>query len=118
MECQIVNSVRYIDMLKRFKAFLLQRRADIDTQWFMQDGTTAHTASASRQWLRENFAERVVSLKTDFVCPPYSPDLNPLNFFLWGYLKDSVYTDKTNYIEELKNAIIRHIIYEKSRRRC
>ena len=67
MECQIVNSGRYIDILKRFKASLLRRRDDIDSQWFMQDGATAHTALASRQWLRENFAERVISLKTDFV---------------------------------------------------
>ena len=107
--CQTVNSVRYIDMLKRFKASLLQRRADIDTQWFMQDGATAHTALASRQWLRENFEERVVSLKTDFEWAPYSPDINPLDFFLWGYLKDCVHSDKPNTIEEFKNSIIHHM---------
>ena len=109
MECQIVNSGRYIDILKIFKASLLRRRDDIDSQWFMQDGATAHTALASRQWLRENFAERVISLKTDFVWAPYSPDLNPLDFFLWGYLKDCVYSETPQTIQELKNTIIRHI---------
>ena len=74
----------------------------------MQDGATAHTALASKQWLNDKFAERVISLKTDFVWAPYSPDLNPLDFFLWGYLKDCVYRDTPHSIEELKNAIILH----------
>ena len=47
--------------------------------------------------------------KTDVVWTSYSPDHNPMDFFLWGYLKDCVYTEKPQTIEELKNANNRHI---------
>lgn len=36
---------------------------------------------------------------------PYSPDLNPCDFFLWGYLKDQVYRRKPRSIEEVKEAV-------------
>jgi len=36
---------------------------------------------------------------------PHSPDLNPLDFFLWGYVKSKVYEKKPKSIEELKMKI-------------
>ena len=35
--------------------------------------------------------------------PPRSPDLTPMDFFLWGYIKKLVYTKDLN---QLKNAIV------------
>ena len=37
--------------------------------------------------------------------PARSPDLTPMDFFLWGYLKDKVYAAKPATIEDLKNEI-------------
>ena len=37
---------------------------------------------------------------------PYSPDLNPLDFIFWSYLKDKVYKNNPKTLSELKNAII------------
>ena len=37
--------------------------------------------------------------------PARSPDLTPLDFYLWGYLKSKVYFDKPESLEELKNRI-------------
>ncbi|XP_025018119.1 uncharacterized protein LOC112539619 [Tetranychus urticae] len=37
--------------------------------------------------------------------PPYSPDLNPCDYFLWGYVKDKVYATQIDNIEQLKAAI-------------
>ncbi|GFS63633.1 uncharacterized protein TNCV_1961891 [Trichonephila clavipes] len=37
--------------------------------------------------------------------PPRSPDLTPLEFFLWGYVKDNVYGIQVNSLEELKQNI-------------
>jgi hypothetical protein len=34
-----------------------------------------------------------------------SPDLNPPDFYLWGYLKDNVYENNPQTIGELKAAI-------------
>ena len=41
--------------------------------------------------------------------PPYSPDLNPCDFFLWGYLKDRVYRGNPQTIDALKEAITSEI---------
>ena len=73
--------------------------------WFQQDGASSHTSYFSRDWLKEHFGSRVISLKTDFEWPPYSPDLSPPDFYLWGFLKDRVYTTKPRTISELKENI-------------
>ena len=73
------------------------------------DGAPPHTAKESRQWLAANFGDRVISFKTDFVWAPYSPDLNPLDFFLWGHLKDMVYRECPQTIQELNDLIVDNI---------
>ena len=40
---------------------------------------------------------------TDF--PPRSHDLTPLDFYLWGTLKNTVYTTKPQTLEELRDKI-------------
>ena len=37
--------------------------------------------------------------------PARSPDLTPMDFFFWGYLKDKVYAAKPETIEGLKEEI-------------
>ena len=37
--------------------------------------------------------------------PPRSPDLTPLDFFLWGYVKNIVYQVKINSLQHLKARI-------------
>ena len=41
----------------------------------------------------------------DIHCPSRSFDLTPVDFFLWGYLKDRVYVGKPQTTEELKQSI-------------
>lgn len=38
-------------------------------------------------------------------CPPRSPDLTPLDFFVWGFIKEKVYTTPVNTLDELHNRI-------------
>ena len=52
-----------------------------------------------------NFGTRVISLKTEFEWAPYSLDLSPPDFFLWGYLKYRAYTNKSTNITELKENV-------------
>ncbi len=40
---------------------------------------------------------------------PRSPDLMPLDFFLWGYIKTKVYKTKVNDIADLKERIEQEI---------
>jgi hypothetical protein len=53
---------------------------EITHYWFQQDGATAHTAKKSMKILNEIFGERVISRN---LRPPRSPDLTPLDFYLW-----------------------------------
>ena len=46
-----------------------------------------------------------ISRNRDYNWPPRSYDLTPLDFFLWGYVKDKVYADTPQSIEELKEKI-------------
>ena len=41
--------------------------------------------------------------------PPRSPDLNPCDYFLWGYLKSKVYKPLPKTLDDLKENITREI---------
>ena len=38
--------------------------------------------------------------------PPRSPDLTPLDFFAWGFVKEKVYQQKISNLTELKHRIL------------
>ena len=101
-----VTKERYVEVLKTFKSELQTLYPSLVSKfWFQQDGASSHTSNLSRDWRKENFGGRVISLKTDFERASNSPDLSPPDFFLWGYLKDRVYAGKPRTITELKEAI-------------
>ena len=52
-----------------------------------------------------SFPNRGIGLDHDTECPPRSPDLNPQDFFLWGYLKVRVYITHRASIQDLENRI-------------
>lgn len=70
--------------------------------WLQQDGATAHTAMSTTIFSDGIFADRITSRG---VWPAQSPDLNPLDFFLWGYLQSIMYEGNYKTLEELKEAI-------------
>ena len=100
-----VNQENYRHVIKKFTACLRGRRFDLKKLWFQQDGTTPHTAVETRKLLSEKSEDRLISLKAFHIWAPHSPDLSPLDFFLWGYAKDNVYKNKPTSISELKQEI-------------
>lgn len=96
-----VNSNRYVSMLQDFFLPRLDEM-DLGDIWFQQDGATAHTSRASMAVLRDHFPERLISLRGDLQWPARSPDLSPCDFFLWGFLKSRVYTNRPRTLEDLK----------------
>ena len=71
---------------------------DIGNIWFQEDGATCHTAEATIDVLRPVFKDRIISRRADVVWPPRSCDLTPLDYYIWGALKDKCYTDKPETI--------------------
>ena len=65
--------------------------------WFQQDTATCHTADATFNALRPVFEDLVIS-RRDRIWPPWSCDLTPLDYYLWG-------ADKPETIDTLKDNI-------------
>lgn len=84
---------------------------DLRDHHFQQDGAPPHTTRENLELSRENFGPRVIARRfpdlfsEGLAWPPYSPDLSPLDFFLWGYVKDKVYKNNPKTISELKTAV-------------
>ena len=62
----------------------------------MQDGATAHHTKEVFEAIYNVYGNRVIGLgypkfaHGGIEWPPYSPDLKPCDFFLWGTLKITV----------------------------
>ena len=91
-------------MLNRF-LFTKIEEEDTGNIWFQQDGATCHTAEATLDVLRPVFEDRIIRRRADAVCPPRSCDLKPLDYYLWGAVKDMCYADKPKIIDALKDSI-------------
>lgn len=77
--------------------------------WFQQDGAPPHYAVAVRNFLNTTFPQRWIGRRGPVEWPARSPDLNPLDFFLWGYLKSKVYFNRPGNIPQLQDRIRQEI---------
>jgi len=74
--------------------------------WFQQDGAPTHFSLEARNILNNVFTNRWIGRRGTIEWPPRSPDLNPLDFFYWGYLKTKVYETRFENLEELREEIV------------
>ena len=58
---------------------------------FQHDGAPPHFFRPVREYLDEIFPNRWIGRNGPVRWPARSPDLNPLDFFLWGHVKSVVY---------------------------
>lgn len=73
--------------------------------WFMHDGAPPHFSRLARNYLDMQFGHRWIGRGGPVAWPPRSPDLNPLDFYLWGHLKTLVYSEPVNNAAELRERI-------------
>lgn len=76
-----------------------------DRIWFQQDGAPPHFGVNVRRYLDDIFPDRWIGRRGAIEWPPRSPDLTPLDYFLWGYVKERVYQNKPDNIDALKEKI-------------
>jgi len=55
--------------------------------------------------LNERFPDALIGRGGPIPWSHRSPDLSPLEFFLWGYIKNIVYTEKIRNIQHLQERI-------------
>ena len=70
---------------------------------FQQDGAPAHSACQAQEWLEQNCPDFI---KKD-EWPPNSPDLNPLDYFVWSAMLQSYerFSPKPATVAELKTVL-------------
>ena len=73
--------------------------------FFQQDGAPLHYHHDAQSYLNKIFPNKWIGRRGFVEYPPCSLYLTPLDFFLWGYLKDEVYATKPATIAELRDAI-------------
>ncbi|GFY10386.1 hypothetical protein TNCV_2630631 [Trichonephila clavipes] len=67
------------------------------------------TDRATIHLLKDTFGDRLISRFGPVNCLPRSCDLTPLDYFLWCYVKPSVYADKPQTLDHLEDNIRRVI---------
>lgn len=99
-----INQQYYKDEV--LKKFLLPEAKKIygdDYYCFQQDSAPAHAAKSVQDWCKANLPDFI----TKDEWPPSSPDLNPLDFCIWGYMLSHLSFKNINSIESFKKAILK-----------
>lgn len=100
----------YLDNILPEVDELLQHfpRNALDNIIWQQDGAPPHNALQVREHLNNQFPVWIGNAGT-IRWPPNSPDLNPLDGFLWGYLKEIVNSSQNNQIQNIRNKVQQEI---------
>lgn len=70
---------------------------------FQQDSAPAHKAKVNQEWLRSNSPDFISTQEW----PASSPDLNPLDYFVWGKLQAIVNSKQHRSLESLERTLLR-----------
>ena len=97
-----VSAESYLCILRSF-LIPSRRRELLNRVPFQRDGAAPRTAQKVLNYLLERFQEKFISFKTDTIWPPHSPDLDHLDCFLWGHLKQQMKGRTWDNMDDLKN---------------
>src|SRR5215510_5312182 len=105
-QIQTVTHVRRFKMLNVFdvvQIHTLLENVPLQTRqiYYQHDGAPPHFSQVIRQYLDHKFPNRWIGLGGTQNWPPRSPDLNQLDYHVWGYIKAMGYEHKLNTREEL-----------------
>ncbi len=94
------RSLPQFTVMKKFSKF-----------WFQPDGIKAHTADLTLDLVETHFKKRVILnhfplKKRGLELAAIQPDLSPLDYFLWGYVRDQCYANRLSMISALRKNII------------
>lgn len=102
-----LNGPMYLNFLRNELPQLLEaveegRREGII---FQQDGAPPHFSLDVRRWLNATYTTWI-GRGGVVAWPARSPDLSPMDFFVWGYMKSLVYASPVRTEQELLNRIM------------
>ncbi|KAL1454591.1 hypothetical protein WDU94_010811 [Cyamophila willieti] len=105
----ILDGEGYLDFLQNELPIMLENipldvRRDMI---FQHDGCPAHGTNRVKRHVQQMF-RLIIALRGGTIpWPPRSPDLTPLDYFLWGYSKDLVYNNQApiESVDEVKRSV-------------
>lgn len=102
-----LNGPRYIEFLTEALADCLEDvpLAHRQELYFQHDGAPPHNSGHVADLLQIYFPNKWIANNGPIMWPARSPDLTPLDFFLWGYVKNEVYKQKYASINELREQV-------------
>ena len=103
-----VTSEHYLHFLKNelvglLEEVSLQKRKEM---WIQHDGAPLHFGKQVTAFLNDTYPNRWIGRGGPIAWPPRSPDLNPLDYYLWGHMKSMVYATKIHTEDELLTRIL------------
>lgn len=99
-----INEQIYRDKILRPELIPWARKTFGSEHWtFQQDSAPSHKANGTQNWLRSNVP---VLIDRD-MWPPSSPDLNPLDYCIWGIIQAQACSKKHTSLESLKLSLTR-----------
>lgn len=107
-----LNGLMYLDMLQNVIVPAMRLAAAEQNMvwtdvWFQQDGAPPHFKRKVTDYLNETLPNRLIGQNGPIRWPPRSPDLTPLDFYLWGFLKDRVFrTGLPKTLDEMRDRIL------------
>uniref|UniRef100_A0A914EPB3 Transposase n=1 Tax=Acrobeloides nanus TaxID=290746 RepID=A0A914EPB3_9BILA len=103
-----ISPESYKKTLENFVHELRQVTSSLEHPIFIHDDSKGHLSEDVTAYLERQFPHHWIGTGSTYASwPHHSPDLSPINFFLWGYIKGRVYKTpiKFNDLEELKQRI-------------
>ena len=101
----VTSDVYREQVIDRFVAdvqtFCYVKDIPYEEQVFQQDGAIPHTGRGNLQYIEDVLPGELISRLSDYPYPQRSPDLTPLDAFLWGLLR--IDASGTPCITHLKN---------------
>ena len=99
------NAQNYVDMLVRKFWPAIRNNGLCSKIIFQQDGAPAHYSVESRNWLDQKLPSHWIGRRSPIEWAAGSPDFTPLDFYLWGYVKQKVNVKKHYDLKELHSSI-------------
>lgn len=103
-----LNGENYLEHLRNYVERQLESEFTLPDYLqiiYQHDGAPAHFARAVREYLDNRFPQWI-GRGGRVAWPARSPDLTPLDFFLWGHVKNIVYAVPCDTDEEMQQKII------------
>lgn len=104
-----VTGDSYLNMLETFAlprvVQLTDGAGDQPSLWWQQDGAPPHYSRAVRAWLDNNFPNKWIGRRGPVEWPARSPDLSPMDYSVWGIVKELVFSERPRDLEHLRERI-------------